>query len=211
MLAASGEGRRIVGPEGGDRGNESLLRHGSPSLVVAHSNQRACQAEHRLKGVGVVRAQDPAAPIHALGQDLACSGVILDRDQDAAQIRQGADDRQTVLAHRLALPFEEGFEGGASREVVGNGSLRQSQVVQGTQRRRVLGTECVSAAGHDALVDRASLLGPVHIGQRHGHTVRGGEGVQVARSEDALAALQQDGVLVSGDRIVVQFQADGGD
>ena len=41
--------------------------------------------------------------------------------------------------------------------------------------------------------------------------MRGGEGVQVARSEAALAALQQDGVLVSGDRIVVQFQADGGD
>ena len=36
----------------------------------------------------------------------------------------------------------------------------------------------------------------------------GGKRVEMARPEDALAPLQQDGVLVAGGRVLVQLQAD---
>ena len=80
--------------------------------------------------------------------------------------------------------------------------------MQGAERGRVLGTERVAAARDHALVDRAGLLGPVEVGEGYGQTVRGGESVQVARPEDALAALQQDGVLVTGGRVVVELEPD---
>jgi hypothetical protein len=80
--------------------------------------------------------------------------------------------------------------------------------VEGAQGRRILEAERIATPRDDALVQRPRFLGSVEVGEGDRQTVSGGECVQVARPEDALTTLQQDGVLVAGDRVFVHLQAD---
>ena len=84
------------------------------------------------------RTEHSAAAVHSLCQHLARSRVVLDRDQDAAEVGHRPDGRGAVPAERLALRLQEGLEGRPGGGVVGQGALRQAQVVEGAQGRRIL-------------------------------------------------------------------------
>jgi len=154
------------------------------------------------------RTQNATAALDTIGQDLPRPGVVLDGDQDAAEVGQGADDRDAVPAEHPGLGVEERLERVPGGQVVGHGPFRQAQVVQGAHGRRVIDAQGVPAAGDDSLVQGPGVLGPAQVGQRDGEPVGSRESVEVARPEDALAALQEDGVLVARRREVVHLEAD---
>ena len=80
--------------------------------------------------------------------------------------------------------------------------------MEGAQSGRILGAERIATPGDDALVQWPRFLGSVQVREGDRQTVSCGERVQVAWPEDALATLEQDGVLVAGGRVVVQLQPD---
>src|ERR1035437_767443 len=110
-----------------------------------------------------------------------------------------------LCAERLSLGVEQRLEGRSRGGVVVESALRQAQVVECTQRRRVLGAERAAPPGHDALVQRPRSRRFVEGRERYGQAVERGQRLEMSRPIGALATLQEGVVLLACDRQLAEI------
>ena len=201
---------RGIGTAGGNRGRQGLLRKRASRRLVAGSAQGTGQFEHRVERVRMGRSEDAPAAVDPFGKDLARPGVVLHGDEHASEVRHRPQGQGVLRTEDAALDVEKLLERGPGRGVVAQGSVGQAQVVEGAESGGVVLAKGVAPAVVDALVHRPRRLRLIHERESDGQTVDGGQRVQVARAEHALAALHEDGVGVAGDEIFLELERDCG-